>query len=359
MTRIKPRKAPRPAAKPRPASRWKRALRWLALLLVLGSALLAWTVRDAQQQMDRPLALAEPVTVEIAAGSSLRGAMGVLAERGWLSSRRLVVYAELYARLLGREADLKAGEYELVPGMSMIDVLGLFWSGRTLLHELRIIEGSRFQTVLDQIAAHPQLKHTLDPLTPRTAMAALGHPARHPEGRLFPDTYRFPRGTRDVTVLRQAFSAMEQVLAAEWAVRATDLPLASADEALILASIVEKETGLAAERPTIAGVFIRRLQLGMRLQTDPTIIYGLGERFDGNLRRSDLGTDTPYNTYTRSGLPPTPICLPGRAAIQAALRPAEGDALFFVAKGDGSHQFSATLAEHEAAVRRYQLRRGS
>jgi len=186
-------------------------------------------------------------------------------------------------------------------------------------------------------------------------MAALGRAGEHPEGRFFPDTYNFPRRTTGLEVLRRAYGRMETVLAQEWQERAAGLPLKSPDEALILASIIEKETGLAAERPQIAGVFVRRLRAGMRLQTDPTVIYGMGARFDGNLRRADLREETPYNTYVIAGLPPTPIALPGRAAINAALHPADGDSLYFVARGDGGHVFSATLEGHNRAVSEFQL----
>ena len=188
-------------------------------------------------------------------------------------------------------------------------------------------------------------------------MARHGHPDEHPEGRFLPETYQFPRGSTDLEFLRRAYLGMEQALAEAWERRAKDLPLDSPYEALILASIVEKETGLASERARIAGVFVRRLKRGMRLQTDPTVIYGLGEGFDGNLRRKDLRTDTAYNTYTRQGLPPTPICLPGLDAIEAVLHPDEGNSLYFVARGDGSHEFSDTLKAHNRAVRKYQLKR--
>ena len=180
---------------------------------------------------------------------------------------------------------------------------------------------------------------------------------QHPEGRFLPETYRFTNQTSDVEFMRRAYVAMEAAMARQWAARQPDLPLASADDALILASIIERETGVPAERPQIAGVFVRRLRLGMRLQTDPTVIYGMGDAFDGNIRRRDLRTDTPYNTYTRKGLPPTPIALPGEAALAAAVNPADGDSLFFVSRGDGSHVFSATVQEHNAAVRKYQLKR--
>ena len=185
----------------------------------------------------------------------------------------------------------------------------------------------------------------------------LGAPGQPAEGRFYPDTYRFARGTTDAAFLRRAYQAMEGVLAQEWAGRSPNLPYASPDEALIMASIVERETGMIDERAEIAGVFVRRLQKKMRLQTDPSVIYGLGAKFDGNLRKRDLLADGPYNTYTRAGLPPTPICLPGRAALNAAMHPAAGKTLYFVARGDGSHVFTETFADHDAAVRKYQLRR--
>jgi UPF0755 protein len=201
------------------------------------------------------------------------------------------------------------------------------------------------------------LRQTLPLDDDAAVIAALGLQADHPEGRLFPDTYRFARGMTDIAFLRRAAGTLQRVLDEEWATRAEGLPYATADEALIMASIIEKETGAAHERPEIAGVFVRRLRLGMRLQTDPTVIYGLGASFDGNLRRIDLTTDTPYNTYTRAGLPPSPICLAGRASIRAALHPAPGTALYFVSRGDGTHVFSDTLQQHNEAVRQYQLRR--
>ncbi|MBI3171834.1 MAG: endolytic transglycosylase MltG, partial [Hydrocarboniphaga effusa] len=246
--------------------------------------------------------------------------------------------------------------YRVQPGMSAVDILDMIVTGRSILYELRIVEGWSFRDALDAVRTHPQLRHTLGAAEPAAVMEAIGRKGTHPEGRLFPDTYRFSRGTSDVAVLRRAADTMDQVLAQEWDARDPGLPYPGADEALTMASIVEKETGAPEERARIAGVFVRRLMLGMRLQTDPTVIYGLGATFDGNLRRRDLETDSEYNTYLRTGLPPSPICLPGRAAIHAALHPAPGDELFFVARGDGTHEFSATLDQHQAAVRRYQLK---
>jgi UPF0755 protein len=258
--------------------------------------------------------------------------------------------------LEGKPRALKAGEYAICPGTSPRALLRQIEAGRVVQHALTLVEGWTFEKVLETLRADDRLEQELGGLSPQEVMGRLGFPDAHPEGRFFPDTYRFPRGTSDLSFLRRAYLAMGEVLGEEWAGRAADLPFDNPDEALILASIVEKETAAAAERPQIAGVFVRRLKKGMRLQTDPTVIYGLGEDFDGNLRRSDLERDGPYNTYTRTGLPPTPIALPGRGALHAVLHPAGGDALFFVARGDGTHVFSASLAEHNEAVRRFQLK---
>lgn len=322
------------------------------LLLVIAAALI---VLDARRELLKPLAITEHQTFELAPGSRLREALAAARERGLFTHPRQVLYLEAWARANGQAAKIKAGEYALDPGLTSFDLLSLLVGGKTLMHELRIIEGMRFADLLKLVTEHPQLVRTLADARAETAMAAIDQPDLHPEGRFFPDTYRFPKGTADVVILRQAFGAMTRALDQAWSTRAPDLPYAKPYDALIMASIVEKETGLASERERIAGVFVRRLNMGMRLQTDPTVIYGIGELFDGNLRKRDLITDGPYNTYQRAGLPPTPICLPGRAAIEAALHPAAGNELFFVSRGDGSHQFSATLPEHEAAVRQYQL----
>lgn len=330
-------------------------LRLLGGLLLLGVAAAAVTW-DAHRQLRAVLPIQEHLNVDVAPGSSLREAIGQLRARGLFGNPRQPVYLELWGRVSGDAARLKVGEYSLDPGLSSLDVLALWVGGKTVLHELRIVEGLSFAQAMQRVAEHPMLQHSLPDLRAETVMRALGRADQHPEGRLFPDTYRFPRNTTDLTVLQQALGAMDRALKAAWDGRAQNLPYASAEDALIMASIVEKETGVAEERARIAGVFVRRLRLGMRLQTDPTVIYGLGAAFDGNLRKRDLLADGPYNTYQRTGLPPTPICLPGRAAIEAALHPADGTELFFVARGDGSHQFSTTLEEHDAAVRKYQLR---
>ena len=326
-------------------------------IVMLGTAgVAAWLWNDYRQFVSEPINLPERGTeYRVRAGATLRQVAAELAGRG-------ILREPLYLRLLGRErgdADrIKAGDYALVHGMTPDDVIDLFVSGAVIEYSLTLVEGWTFRQALEAVRRHERIVQTLDDaITDGEVMAAIGAPGVHPEGRFFPDTYLFPGGTTDVDFLRRAYERMSDILAGEWAARSEDLPLESAEEALILASIVEKETGLPQERAEVAGVFVRRLRKGMLLQTDPTVIYGMGASFDGNIRRRDLKKDTPYNTYTRSGLTPTPICLPGRDAIHAALHPADGDALYFVATGDGGHKFSATLAEHNRAVRRYQLKR--
>ena len=330
------------------------------LLLSIGLAAAALAGRDVQTQLEATLPIAHPQVVDVPRGATLNGLLRELQRSGVLESPRQRLYVSWYARLTGQASALKAGEYSLSPGMRALDLTALLASGNVVLHELRLVEGWQFTQALVVVRAHAAITQTLPADGAAEAlMAALGQPGRHPEGLFYPDTYRFPRGTTDVDFLRRAFRAHERVLAEEWAVRADDVPYATANEALVMASIVERETGLVGERGEIAGVFVRRLRQGMRLQTDPSVIYGLGAAFDGNLRKRDLLADTPYNTYTRAGLPPTPISLPGRAALHAALHPASGKTLYFVARGDGSHQFSETITEHTAAVRKYQLKRRS
>jgi UPF0755 protein len=245
----------------------------------------------------------------------------------------------------------------LQAGLTPEQLLRRLAEGKVVQHSITLVEGESFKLMMQRIAAHPVLEQTLDSIEPDAVMKAVGHPGIHPEGRFLPETYHFPRGSSDVDLLRRAYRDMEAFMQASWAERDSDIPLQTPYDALILASIVEKETAVAEERARISGVFTRRLEKGMRLQTDPTVIYGLGDSFDGDIRYRDLRTDTPYNTYTRSGLPPTPIAMPGKDAILAALHPAEGKALYFVARGDGSHQFSSTLKEHNRAVDRYQRKR--
>jgi UPF0755 protein len=267
-----------------------------------------------------------------------------------------------HANRAGLATRLKAGEYRLQPGTSPAILLEQFVAGDVILHALTLPEGWTFRQALAAIQSHPQVKAELKGLDDRKILARLGMRDAHPEGLFFPDTYRFPRGTSDRELLRQAHLRLESELAAAWARRSDGLPLDSPYEALILASLVEKETGASEERPLIAGVFINRLKRGMRLQTDPSVIYGMGDKFDGNLRRRDLEADTDYNTYLRAGLPPTPIALAGREALEAAVRPAATGSLYFVATGlgDGRHYFAESLAAHNANVSRHlaNLRRG-
>ena len=263
----------------------------------------------------------------------------------------------LLAKLKGVETRVRAGEYEIEAGMTPDNLLEKFTQGNAIQYSFTVIEGWSFRQMLTELTNDPIIVHTLDGKTNQEIMDLLGYPDQHPEGLFFPDTYRFPKGTRDVDFLRRAYQVMQKHLTREWNQRAGDIPLKSSYEALILASIIEKETGAGFERPLISGVFTRRLKKKMRLQTDPTIIYGLGDKFDGNIRFRDLKKDTPYNTYLHAGLTPTPIALPGLDAIHAALHPAKTEALYFVSKGDGTHQFSATLEEHNAAVKRYQLKK--
>ena len=262
----------------------------------------------------------------------------------------------LLARIKGVETRVRAGEYKIEAGQTPDDLLELFTKGSSIQYSFTVIEGWTFRQMLAALAEDPIIEQTLGDKSNEQIMAAIGYPEQHPEGMFYPDTYRFPKGTTDIDFLRRAYQVMQNHLEREWAQREQDLPIKSSYEALILASIIEKETAVAYERPLIGGVFTGRLRRGMRLQTDPTIIYGLGEDFDGDIRFRDLKKDTPYNTYLHSGLTPTPIALPGIDAIRAALHPAKTDALYFVSKGDGTHQFSATLEEHNAAVTRYQLK---
>jgi UPF0755 protein len=328
-------------------------LRAFLILLLAVSALGAGLWFDYREFESRPLELPEAsMILDIPRGTSLRGVASQMTQEGLL---RHPYYFIALAYRQGDQARIKAGEFEVTSGMTPVALLARITSGQVVQHPITLVEGWTFRQAVEAIERHDRFSGELGILSDDALMAKLGRPGEHPEGRLFPDTYSFPRGTQRLVVLRRAFDRMEQVLAEEWARRSDGLPLESAYEALILASIIEKETGVARERAEIAGVFVRRLQKGMRLQTDPTVIYGMGERYEGNIRRADLREATPYNTYVIKGLPPTPIALPGRAAIHAALHPADGDSLYFVSRGDGSHVFSVTLEQHNRAVRRYIL----
>lgn len=310
-----------------------------------GALLYGWSA------LNQPLSIAQDGEwLVIAPGSSLSAIGRELAARGVIEHPRMLSY---FGRLRGDATRIQAGEYRLTPGLTSRTLLEQLVDGQVYLHQLTVVEGWRFEELRSALADHPAVQPS--EMEAEEIMAALGAPGVHPEGQFAPDTYSFPRGTPELEILEQAHESLKRQLDELWDQRSPVVAVDTPYEALILASIIEKETALATERRQISGVFSRRLQRGMRLQTDPTVIYGLGADFDGNLRRADLDRDTPYNTYTRRGLPPTPIALAGRDALRAAVDPDEGLALYFVASGlgDGSHTFSATLEEHNRAVAAY------
>ncbi|MBX3663772.1 MAG: endolytic transglycosylase MltG [Burkholderiales bacterium] len=326
------------------------------LKVLLGAVLLAVVTAAAALYLyahhDLDLGSA-PVAFELRPGSSLRGVAAQLAAAGVIGRPEPFV---LMARLRGDAANLKAGNYEFAGRLSPLGLLERMTRGDVTLVSVTLVEGWTFRQALKALQSHPKVKVESAGLAESELLQRLGMVRSHAEGWFFPDTYHFSEGTSDLAILRRAHRLMVRHLEREWERRAPGLPLKSPEEALILASIVEKETGRPEERAQVAAVFTNRLRIGMRLQTDPTVIYGMGEAFDGNIRRSDLTADTPYNTYTRAGLPPTPIALPGLDSLRAALNPAASDAMYFVARGDGSSKFSKTLAEHERAVDLYQRR---
>lgn len=340
----------------------RAVLRTLFVLLALGVAAGAAVLFWAWQWLDSPIAsLHEPMVFEMPRGATLRGVAASLQDRGVLERPQVWT---AWARLTGRAGGLRAGEYELRPGTTPRDLLKLLNSGRVLLHSITFVEGAAFLDVRRALAAHPAVRNDHQNDSDEEIMRALGAPGLHPEGQFFPDTYHFARGTSDLELLSIAHRRMREALEREWAQRAPDLPLASAYEALILASIVEKETGVAAERPRVAAVFVNRLKRGMPLQSDPTVIYALtggkaasianGEGILGRkLSRADLDLDSPYNTYRNPGLPPGPIANPGRAALEAVLNPPATNELYFVADGTGGHAFAPTLEEHNRNVAKW------
>jgi len=333
-----------------------RLWRVLAAVVLLGVVACGAGYARFQQWWTTPLNLGtEPVSVEIARGEGLAVVVRGLAERGLIDHPR---WFSTYARLTGADAKVRAGEYAIRPGTTPEGLLRQFESGLVVQHSVTIVEGWTFRDLRKALEREDSLANTLEGRDDAAVMRALGEPGTVPEGLFFPDTYLFGKGTTDLEILKQSRDRLKKELAAAWQQRAEDLPYSTPYEALILASIVERETANPAERPRIAGVFAERLRIGMRLQTDPAVIYGLGAGFDGNLRRSDLERDGPYNTYTRAGLPPTPIALPGAASLRAAVQPDMQGELYFVATGlpDGTHHFSKTLAEHDRAVREYLAR---
>ena len=329
-------------------------MRWLLTNLALVLLLSMGAVGAAYWWLQRPMAMpAKGVELSIEPGTTAREVALAWIQAG-LDVPPLALRA--WFRFSGQARHIKAGSYALAPGATPRELLAKLVAGDEELESLRLIEGWRFSQWRAEMAKAPGLQASSAAMSDAELMAALGRPGLAPEGRFFPDTYRYGLGVTDLTVMRRAADAMDRRLAAAWQARAADLPISSPEQALVLASIVEKETGRAADRGQIAGVFINRLRINMPLQTDPTVIYGLGEAFDGNLRKRDLQTDGPFNTYLRRGLPPTPIAMPGAASLQAAVRPADTRALYFVARGDGSSVFSDDLAAHNRAVNQFQRR---
>lgn len=327
------------------------------LLLLEGAVLLAgllvvfaaWQQHSALQQ---PLNLAEERLLEVPAGATPGGVLNRLQAEGVL---RDAFWLRLYWRFNLQGQPLHSGEYRLTPGLKVQDMLALWRHGEVVQYSLTLVEGWNFRQVRAALARASKLEQVVAELNDAQLMERLGQSGLSPEGLFFPDTYRFVRGMSDLDLLKQANGRLQQVLAEEWQARADGVPYKDPYEALIMASMIEKETGVPEERGAIAGVFVRRLRIGMRLQTDPTVIYGLGERYNGKLSRAHLLESTPYNTYVIDGMPPTPIAMVGREAINAALHPQAGKSLYFVARGDGSHVFSDTLEAHNRAVRKFQL----
>lgn len=321
-----------------------------SLVLLLALAVGGYTAWYVAMPVDIK---AYPVEVEIPRGAGFRVAIEQLEKAGAPVGRWEF---EVMARLLGRERDIKAGNYQFVQPVTPLELLERLTRGDVTLAEVRLIEGWTFAQFRDALDNSPNLRHDTLGMDDQEVLSRVQALEQHPEGLFFPDTYLFSRGASDLQVLRRAYRSMQRHLAAEWAARDASLPYASPYEALTMASIIEKETGRAGERDLIGGVLLNRLRINMRLQVDPTIIYGLGTKFDGNLKKVHLQEDGPYNTYTRAGLPPTPIAMPSLASLRSAMRPGKTDAMYYVSKGDGSSQFSRTLEEHNRAVARYQLK---
>ncbi|MBI6620837.1 MULTISPECIES: endolytic transglycosylase MltG [Pseudomonas] len=317
--------------------------------LLMGAS--AWKIHSALQQ---PLNITQEELLDVPNGTTPTGTLNRLEADGLI---RDAFWLRVYWRFNLAGQPLHTGEYRMVPGMTMEELIGVWKRGEVVQYSVTLVEGWNFRQVRAALAKDEKLQQTLTGLSDSQVMDRLGHSGVFPEGRFFPDTYRFVRGTTDADLLRKAYDRLDDVLAKEWAQRAADVPYNQPYQALIMASLIEKETGVPRERGEIAGVFVRRLRLGMLLQTDPTVIYGLGERYTGKLTRAHLKEPNPYNTYLIPGLPPTPIAMVGREAIHAALNPADGNSLYFVARGDGSHVFSDDLETHNNAVREYQLKR--
>lgn len=332
-----------------------KLLRFVLVLLVLAIVLAITLDSWLQREYVKPGPSVVATRIGVAPGASVRSVLAQLSSQGVLDAPMAV---EIHLRSRGRHPQIKAGTYDIPPGASAAQIVRLLEEGNVVLEQLTVVEGSTYAELRRALERHPSVSSTLRGKSDADVMIAIGHAGMPPEGRFFPDTYRFAAKTSDVDILKLAFAKMQTLLDEAWRQKRESLPVRTPDEALILASIVEKETGLGSERARIAGVFTTRLRMGMRLQSDPTVIYGLGAKYDGDIRTRDLSADTPFNTYTRAGLPPTPISLPGRDSVLAVVKPMETGAIYFVATGDGSgaHYFSKTLEEHNEAVKRYLAR---
>ena len=323
----------------------KKIINWIVFLAIIISAYFYWYAHT-------PLALRQvPLEFSLKPGSNLTALSRDMVTAGVISDS---LRFRILARILGKSNKIKSGYYTLNKMVTPLQLLNKLTAGEVSLREIIFIEGWTFAQMRAALDAHPLVRHDAKNMSEEEVLQALAVPLQHAEGWFFPAKYYIDAGSSDISILRRAYDTMQQHLESAWRERDKGLPYATPTDALIMASIIEKETGAAAERPLIAAVFINRLRTGMRLQTDPTVIYGLGAEYDGNIRKRDLLTDTPYNTYTRVGLPPTPIAMPGQAALLAAMHPASSDAVYFVAKGDGTHYFSTNLDEHNRAVTRYQ-----
>ncbi len=328
-----------------------KILATLAIILILG---FIWLCAEWLHFLNSPIIAKNKPAVDIvlAQGSSVKSLAKQLFKQNIIEQPG---FFEFLVRIRGQSQNLQSGEYRLDPGITPIQLLQKMVTGDVILHPFTIVDGWTFQKLLAELAENPDVVHTLQGLSDAEIMEKIGKSGEIPEGRFFPDTYKFSKGTKDIDILNTAYNLMQDKLNAAWNSRAGDAPYSCPYKALIAASIIEKEAALASERPIISGIIKRRLEKNMYLQLDPTVIYGLGDRYNGNLRVKDLRKDTPFNTYVHKGLPPTPICMPSADAIDAVLHPAPGDVLYFVAKGDGSHEFSATLKEQDAAIKKYQL----
>lgn len=334
---------------------WFRGLMIGAALVVIAGSIWAW--RDYQTFAGTPLSFkGNEERLKIKLGSSFNRIIKQIEAKGFTAPTK-----RWHWRVLAEEMNvlntLHAGEYTVSNGMTPRDLLGKMARGEVVQYRFTIIEGIKFSELRTTLASDQNLTHTISTLSDAEVMHAIGRDGQHPEGRFLPETYSYPSEFTDVQLLKLAADAMDKAMNEVWLLRPADSPLQAPEEMLILASIVEKETGRASERPQIAGVFLRRMKIGMKLQTDPTVIYGIGDAYNGNITRTHLVTDTPYNTYTRFGLPPTPIAMPGRDALVATMKPADGDALFFVARGNGTHEFTSNLRDHNNAVNKFQLNR--